>query len=183
MNLVANKPFEKSFRIRARTLSNMLYDGLMSSMGRMETEYKGKISREVVELYQGNILSGPESSIYLRIKRSTLKEFGARSERDIFMRKQWAEYRHKIDHATMEVMDRTEVHERYWIRNWEAIAAEDRIDNRAVIETAIKQLVANYKKNKGGMGDVSPEAYKEFLVKEARHILDDPTFTPSKAIP
>lgn len=182
MGLVPRVQFKESLRTKARSLSNIVYDGITSSMRILMKEYSDKISEEVVSEKEDRILNATEREEYFEIKEEVLRQFGAKSEWDIFDRDEWQSYRCMINKATIERLNLEEVHERYWIISWSAEeGTETTIDNRMVIRTAYTQLLANRKKKmkggKGGIGVASIEHYQKFLIREARNILNDPEFT------
>lgn len=180
MGLVPREPFKGEFRIKCRTLHDMLYDGLTSALEIFGEEHSDTISKEVVGWDQRKkaiILDMNDRRTYERIKGNVLQQLDMKSEWDVVEHNKWSAYRNKMNGATMEKMGMTEVNERYWIRNCEKINCPITIDNRTVIRTAIEQLTANYVKNHGGIGVVAPDRYRSFLEEEARHILNDATFT------
>ena len=180
MGLVPRQPFKGKFRIECRTLNHMLYDGLTSALGTIGKKYSGKISKEVVgwdQRMEAIILNMEEKRIFERIRAEVLQQLDMKSEWDVVEHNKWSAYRNKMNEATMEEMEMTEVHEYYWIRDWEKINYPITIDNRTVIRAAIEQLTTNYVKNHGGIGVVAPERYRAFLEEEARNILNDATFT------
>ncbi len=145
-------------------------------------EYSDKISEVIVAENEDWILNASEREEYFEIKEEVLRQFGAKSEWDIFDRDEWQSYRSMINEATIERLNLEEVHERYWIIDWSAEeGTETAIDNRMVIRTACTQLLANFKKKmkseKGGIGVASIDYYQKFLIREARNILNDPKFT------
>lgn len=172
MGLQPKTPFQKKFRRNVRSLSTMLYDGLMNALGLIMREYKTQVSQVVVNINTGEIMEDELKSKYLAIKRKVLGQFNARSERIIFQNKMWANYRACIDHYTYIDFKQTNIYERYWIRDWITEIDNPRITREELMNTAIRQLVENYRRNKNSIGVVSPEEYQKLLEEERNNILE-----------
>lgn len=172
MELQPKTPFQKKFRRNVRSLSTMLYDGLMNALGLIMREYETQVSQVVVNINTGEIMEDELKSKYLAIKRKVLGQFNARSERIIFQNKMWANYRACIDHYTYIDFKQTNIHERYWIRDWITEIDNPRITREELMNTAIHQLVENYRRNKNSIGVVSPEEYQKLLEEERNNILE-----------